>query len=61
MNKMYESGFTGWKDEQDFKKEGIIPENPIIQRILIQTMSWKAAMRNPVEASRYELFEKYNH
>ena len=35
---MYESGFTGWKDEQDFKKEGIIPENPIIQRILIQTI-----------------------
>ena len=28
MSKMSESGFTGWKDEQDFKKEGINSENP---------------------------------
>jgi len=54
MNKMSESGFTGWKDEQDFKKECIHRENPKIRRILIQTMSWKAATRNPVEAFKYE-------
>jgi hypothetical protein len=33
------------------------PDNPIIQRILILTMSWqtiRAATANPVEALRYE-------
>jgi len=43
MNKMSESGFTGWKDEQDFKKEGINPENPIIRRITILTYLVKLA------------------
>ena len=62
---MSESEFTGWKDEQDLnlgKKMNIIEadseninlENPLIRVIQIQTVSWKAATRNPVEALRYE-------
>jgi len=34
--------------------ESIDLENPLIRIIQIQTVSWKAATRNPVEALRYE-------
>jgi len=62
---MSESGFTGWKDVQDLitgKKmnskiavsESINLENPLIRVIQIQTVSWKAATRNLLEALIYE-------
>jgi len=62
---MSESGFTGQKDVQDLNmgkkmnsnnadSESINLENPLIRRILIQTISWKATTRNPVEALRNE-------
>jgi len=49
-----ESGFTGWKDEQDLNlgkkmnikeadSESINLEYPLIRIILIQTVSWKSA------------------
>jgi hypothetical protein len=34
---MSESGFTGWKDEQDLKTKNSNPENLLIREILIQT------------------------
>jgi len=65
---MSESGYTGWKDEQDLNvgkkmnsnnadSASIDLENPLIRVIRIQTISWKncrAATRNAVEALRYE-------
>jgi len=62
---MSESGFTGWKDVQDLNtgkkmnskiavSESINLENPLIRVIQIQTVSWKAATRNLLEALRYE-------
>jgi hypothetical protein len=69
MNKWSEPGFAGRKDEQDFKKfsvevrvslrvkpslnENINPENSKTGGILIKNWG-KAAIRNPVEALRYE-------
>jgi len=62
---MSESGFTGWKDVQDLNtgkkmnskiavSESINLENPLIRVIQIQTVSWKAATRNLLEALIYE-------
>jgi len=62
---MSESGFAGWKDMQDLNmgekmnskiadSESTNLENPLIRIIQIQTVSLKAATRNPVEALRYE-------
>ena len=65
LNSKSESGFAGWKDVQDLNmgkkmnskradSERINLENPLSRIIQIQTVSWKATTRNPVEALRDE-------